>query len=110
MARQKVEQGSGNVFADLGLPRPEEHKAKARLALRIRDAIQERGLSQADAAALMGLSQADVSKVTRGIVAGFTFDRLFRCLGALDQTVHITVGSAPAGSERLVVEPPALAA
>jgi len=34
--------GSGNVFADLGLPDPEQRLAKARLASRILDAVEAR--------------------------------------------------------------------
>ena len=38
---------SGNVFADLGLPNPEEALAKAELANKISVLIQERKLTQA---------------------------------------------------------------
>ncbi|MGH7248147.1 MAG: helix-turn-helix domain-containing protein, partial [Pseudomonadota bacterium] len=56
-----VTRGSGNVFADLGLPNPEERLAKAELALAISRAIKERGLTQREAAALMGIDQPKVS-------------------------------------------------
>ncbi len=57
-----VETGSGNVFADLGLPNPEEHQVKADLASRIDDIVRHRKLTQAKAAAVMGLKQPDVSR------------------------------------------------
>ncbi|MBI3945087.1 MAG: XRE family transcriptional regulator [Armatimonadetes bacterium] len=106
MADDEVERGSGNVFADLGFPRPEEYKAKVLLALRIKDRIADQNLTQQDAAHRMALSQAGVSKISRGIVSGFTFDRLFRCLNALDQSVRIVLESAPEepGRGRLSVE------
>ena len=46
----KIVQGSGNVFADIGLPNPEERLAKADLAIRIASAIRARRLTQARAA------------------------------------------------------------
>ena len=38
----EVVEGSGNVFADIGLPNPEERLAKADLAIRIASAIRAR--------------------------------------------------------------------
>ena len=46
----KVTEGSGNVFADLGVAEPEEELAKAQLASHIREAIRRRKLTQAAAA------------------------------------------------------------
>ena len=43
----QVEQGSGNVFADLGLPNQEQELLKARLTLQIYRIVKERGLTQA---------------------------------------------------------------
>jgi predicted XRE-type DNA-binding protein len=87
----RVERGSGNVFADLGLPNPELALAKAKLVLRIRDLIAERKLTQAKAAELLGLDQPKVSALVRGRVDGFTYDRLFRFLNALGQRVEINI-------------------
>jgi len=83
--------GSGNVFADLGLPDAEERLAKAQLAMRIHDAITARGISQAEAAKLLGVDQAKVSHIVRGRLSGFTMDRLFRYLGRLGCQVDIVV-------------------
>lgn len=49
--------GSGNVFADLGLPNAEEALAKAELAHKIAVLVNERGLTQAQAAKLLGVDQ-----------------------------------------------------
>ena len=86
-----IERGSGNVFADLGIPNPDLALAKAELVRRIRDVIAERKLTQAKAAELLGLDQPKVSTLVRGRVAGYTIDRLFRFLTALGQRVEITV-------------------
>ncbi len=83
--------GSGNIFADLGLSDPEERLAKADVAIRIEALIQQRGLTQAEAARQMRLTQPQVSHLVRGQLKGFTLDRLFQCLNALDQDVEIVI-------------------
>src|SRR6516162_5060068 len=87
----RVEQGSGNVFADLGLSNPDLALAKAELVQRIRELIEERKLTQVMAAKLLGLDQPKVSALVRGRVEGYSMDRLFRFLTALGQRVEITV-------------------
>lgn len=86
--------GSGNVFADLGLPNPDLALAKAELVLQIRDRIADRKLNQSEAATVLGIDQPKVSKLVRGAVGGYTLDRLFRFLAALDQQVVISVRPA----------------
>lgn len=87
----EITEGSGNVFADLGLPDAEELLAKADVVMLIYDAIKERGLSQREAARVLGLDQANVSRLMRGRLSGFSLDRLFRFLNALDLDVEVTV-------------------
>ncbi len=86
-----VSEGSGNVFADLGVAEPEEELAKAQLASLIRDAIKRRRLTQDQAATLTGLDQPKVSALVNGRLGGFSSDRLMRCLTALGQDVEIVV-------------------
>src|SRR5882724_8731908 len=76
----RFEQGSGNVFADLGLPNPDLALAKAELVQRIRAVIEERKLTQVKAAKVLGLDQPKVSALVRGRVAGYSIGRLFRFL------------------------------
>ena len=78
-----------------GLPRGAERLAKARLAQRINAEIQQRGLKQKDAAQLLGVTQPEVSQIANGRLSGFTFDRLYRCLQALDMDIEITVKKHP---------------
>ena len=94
----QIEVGSGNVFADLGLPNADLALAKAQLVQRIRGLIDERKLTQAKAGELLGLDQPKVSALVRGRVDGYSLDRLFRFLNALDQRVEITV--TPASSRK----------
>ncbi len=85
------EESSGNVFADFGIPDADEHVAKADLAHTIRQRIKDCGLTQTQAARLLGTSQARVSELFRGHVARMTYDRLIGFLNALDCDVQITV-------------------
>ena len=87
----EVTSSCGNVFADLDLPDPELLLAKAKLSIKIERLIKERSLTQKQAAKLMGLTQPNVSDLLRGRLDGFTLDRLFRCLDALDQEIEIIV-------------------
>lgn len=90
-----VTRGSGNVFADLGLPNPEERLAKAQLAYAISRAIKERGLTQRAAAALMGIDQPKVSHVLRGRLADFSTERLMGFLTGLGRDIEIVVKMPP---------------
>ena len=83
--------GSGNVFADLALPEPEDMLAKARLAEAIDDTIRRRKLSQGAAATLLATDQGTVSKVVNGRLDGFSQDRLIRYLRALGDDVEILI-------------------
>ncbi|MSR19949.1 MAG: XRE family transcriptional regulator [Gemmatimonadetes bacterium] len=86
-----VEEGSGNVFADLGLPDAEELLSKAQLMRRIGEIIKGRNLTQAQAARLLGATQPVVSNLLRGQISGFSLERLVRFLTALDRDVEIVV-------------------
>jgi predicted XRE-type DNA-binding protein len=95
-----VTPGSGNVFADLGLPEPEEELTKAQLASHIRQIIQRRRLTQVAAAGLMGIDQPKVSALLNGRLTNFSTDRLMRLLTALGQDVEIVVKERPSGLDK----------
>lgn len=99
MAKQKADYfvSSGNVFADPGLPNPEEALAKAELANKISVLIQERKLTQAKAAKLLGIDQPKVSMLLRGRLTGFSIERLMRFLLLLGQDIKISVQPSPKG-------------
>jgi predicted XRE-type DNA-binding protein len=96
-AKIRVTPGSGNVFADLGLPEPEEELTKAQLASHIRHIIKRRRLTQVAAATLMGIDQPKVSALFNGRLTNFSSDRLMRLLAALGQDVDITIKDKPRG-------------
>jgi predicted XRE-type DNA-binding protein len=86
-----VQEGSGNIFADLGFADPDEELAKAQLAARIRQIIRARRLTQVAAARLMDIDQPKVSALLSGRITGFSSDRLMRLLTALGHDVEIIV-------------------
>jgi predicted XRE-type DNA-binding protein len=85
------ESGSGNVFADLGVENAEEELAKAKMAHAISRLIKQRGLTQAEAAAILETDQARISQVMNGRVGSMTYDRLIRFLKALNHTVYFEI-------------------
>lgn len=93
--RMRVTRSSGNVFADLGLPNPEERLVKATLAIEISRTIKTRKLTQHAAAKLMGIDQPKVSHVLTGRLAGYSTERLMGFLTALGRDIEIVVLPAP---------------
>jgi predicted XRE-type DNA-binding protein len=89
--------GSDNVFADLGLPNADELLAKTDLAFQISRIIEDRGLTQAEAADILGIDQPKVSALVRGKVWGHSMERLYRYLNALGRDVDIVVRPTPRG-------------
>jgi predicted XRE-type DNA-binding protein len=98
-----VERGSGNVFADLGFPDSEEMQTKTRLAVRILNTIEARGLTQIEAAELVGLKQPDISNLRRARLGNFTIDRLLRILRRLGHTVQLQVSEEVTEDAHLLV-------
>jgi len=89
----RVTRGSGNVFTDLGF-KPEqaaELQIKAELVRHIYNRIRGMGLTQVQAAARLGVSQPDVSKLTNARFTGYSTDRLIALLSALEVDVDIVV-------------------
>jgi predicted XRE-type DNA-binding protein len=96
----QVRAGSGNVFRDLGLPDADELSVQAGLVRRICLRIKELGLTQVQAAKQLDLKQPDISKLMNGRHTGFSAERLFRVLNALDEDVRIVIRKRPAGAHR----------
>jgi predicted XRE-type DNA-binding protein len=69
--RTKVEVGSGNVFADLGLPDADEMLLKSTIAIELGRLIKQRKLTQTAAARLIGVSEAHLAKILRGDLRHF---------------------------------------
>jgi predicted XRE-type DNA-binding protein len=68
--------GSGNVFADLGLPNPEEMLVKSKLASALADAIEQQRMTYAEAGKIMGLPEAKVADLCNGRTRSYSVSRL----------------------------------
>jgi predicted XRE-type DNA-binding protein len=106
--RKDYEISSGNVFADLGLPNPEQELVKAKLTMQIFRLLKERELTQVKAAELLGTTQAQVSNLMRCRPAAVSIGRLMEFLTILGQDVDVTVrptATRNAGHMSVTVQP-----
>ena len=94
---------SGNVFADLGLPKSDELLAKAALANQIASIVSHRHLTQVETARVLGTGQPKVSELLAGKLDGFSIERLIRYLNALDRDVQIVVTPKPRSRDHATV-------
>ena len=90
----EVRRGSGNVYADLGLPDAEKLKIKTGLVIEIRKAMAQHGLTQQEAAKRMGLTQPKVSDMMRGDFSNLSERKLMDCLNRLGYDIEIKVRPA----------------
>jgi predicted XRE-type DNA-binding protein len=106
MTDTRIERGSGNVFADLGLPDAGERQTKTRLALALNRIIKDRALKQVDAARLLGVPQPKVSALVNYRLDGFSVEKLMDFLVALGRDVEIVVRPArrDAAARMMVLE------
>ena len=88
----KIEEGSTNVYADLGYNDAEEMQRNASLAAEIARAIKARHLTQDAAAELLGIDQAKISKITRGQFRGLSEAKLLELVAKLGHNVKTIVG------------------
>ena len=94
MERKRGQQGIDNVLVDLGFEDAEELTAKASLAVKFNELLEERRLSQTEAAAITGMTQPKVSQVRRYKLQNISLERLMQALVSLDQSVEIVVRPA----------------
>ena len=95
----EVEMGSGNVFADLGLPDAEKLKIKSGLVIEITRAMRRLNLTQKAAAEKMGVPQPKVSAMLHGDFSNLSERKLMDCLNRLGYDIEIKLKptSAPVG-------------
>ena len=86
------EEGSANVYADLGYNDAAEMQRKSQLAGEINRAIKARRLTQENAAVLLGIDQSKVSRITRGQFRGVSEAKLLELVARLGHDVKIVVG------------------
>lgn len=87
----KMTKSSGNVFKDLEYSNPDEHLLKAKFALVINNIIKEKNYTQTEAARILGIDQPKVSRLLRGILSGFSIDKLMIFLISLNQDIEVNI-------------------
>ncbi len=87
----KFEEGSGNVFADLGLKDADQLLARAQIGYHVFKILEDKRLKQREVADLLGIAQPDVSHLMNGHFSRFTTDKLLDFLKRLDRKVTIKV-------------------
>ena len=86
-----VEAGSGNVFADLGVPDANRLRIKSGLVIEIARAVRRLGLTQEEAGRRMGIPQPKVSGMLRGQFDNLSERKLMECLNRLGYDIEINV-------------------
>lgn len=90
MANDIIE-GTGNVFADLGLPDATDRQTKTQLAMAVNGLLKARRLKQVDAAAILHIPQARISSLANYRLDHFSVEKLLTFLNALEQDVEIVI-------------------
>ena len=88
---EKIEMGTGNVFADLGLSDPDERRLRVQLATRLNDLLQAEGLTQAAAAKRLGIAQPHVSELKNYKLSRLSSERLLHYITLLNRDVEIFI-------------------
>lgn len=95
-AKARITRSTGNVFRDLGFGSEEaEHlHVRSTLMIKLEKLIKARGLTQAQAAKLMRVSQPRVSDLLRGRIDLFSTDALIDMLARLGVSVRLSFGAS----------------
>jgi len=88
---KSVTEGSGNVFADLGIASPEQKLLQAQLTLRIHRILKDSRMTQTEIARILGVQAPQASMLMRNRAGNFSVGRLMEFLTALRQDVQIIV-------------------
>jgi predicted XRE-type DNA-binding protein len=91
----EVEMSTGNVYADLGYHDADEMVIKAQLVTKIAGIIKRKGVTQTEAAQLLGMPQPKLSNLLSGRFRGISERRLMDCLTKLGRDVQIVVKATP---------------
>jgi predicted XRE-type DNA-binding protein len=91
MSRKAQPKGTHNVLADLGFEDATELSTKTILAAKLNELIDARGLSQTEAAELLGMPQPKISAIRNYKLRGISFERLLHAMIALGQHIKIVI-------------------
>src|ERR1700736_663062 len=87
----EVEEGSGNVFADLGRKDSDQLMARAQIGYHVFKILEDKDLKQLEIADVLRIAQPDVSHLMNGHFSRFTTDKLLDFLKRLDRKGTIEV-------------------
>lgn len=85
ISMERVTRGSGNVFADLGLPNPEDHLRKSNIVIQIGERIGRQPDILRQVAELFGISSSELRNVLRGRFREFSVEQLSEWLTLIDR-------------------------
>ena len=85
LRKSRIEQGSNNIFADLGFADAESHLLKAQIVAEIYRLATTRKLTQAQTGELLGISQPEVSRLFKGHFREYSIERLMRFLALFER-------------------------
>ncbi len=93
MTKEKIEYeiGSGNVFKDLDLPDADELFLKAKLGFEVFQIIEDRKLTQIEAAKILGVKQPEISRLKHGRFNHYSVERLLTFLNQLNRDIEIRI-------------------
>jgi len=93
--KKKITRSSGNVFSDLGFPSEEAEYLKIRssLMIHLRKTIEAKGMKQAEAAKLLGVTQPRVSDLYKEKIHLFSIDTLVDMLAHAGVHIKLVVAS-----------------
>ncbi len=98
---------SGNIFEDIGDSDPKSTLTRTQIISRIVDIINDKGLSEIEAAKVLGISPTKVSLLMNGKLSQFSLDELFLLLNALDKDIEIIIkpkADQTKGKVRVLIE------
>ncbi len=87
----EFEESSGNIFADLGFEDAEELYARGLIGCHVVQLLKEKDMKQREMAELLGVKQAEVSRLLNGHFSRFTVDKLLDFLKRMNQKVTIQI-------------------
>jgi predicted XRE-type DNA-binding protein len=93
----KFEEGSGSVFADLGLKEADQLLGRAQIGYHVYRILEERKMKQREIAGALGIAQPDVSHLMNGHFSRFATDKLLEFLRRLGRKVKIEVSQHQRG-------------
>jgi predicted XRE-type DNA-binding protein len=96
----KITRSSGNVFSDLGFGKEEAQHLQIRstLMIAIQKIIDERQLTQAQAADVFGVTQPRISDLVRGKIELFSIDMLVTMLARTGMHLQIVLSPVERGA------------